>query len=61
MVLQLSQFRKAFHPSHSLGLHTLEGICYIVICHCLHSSLPTVSCVQVIHAHVRQMLSDVAK
>ena len=35
VVFQFRQFRKAFHPSHSLGLHTLGGICYTVICHCL--------------------------
>lgn len=37
------QFCKAFHPSHSLGLHALGGICYTVICHCLPISHPIVS------------------
>ena len=31
--------RKAFHPSLSLGPHTLGGICYTVICHCPYHSL----------------------
>lgn len=29
-------FHKAFHPSHSLGLHDLGGIYYIVFCHRPH-------------------------
>ena len=43
---------KAFHPSHSLGLHALGGICYTVICHCLPVSHPTVSGVHNNQAHV---------
>lgn len=40
---------------------SLLQACYTVICHYFHSSPSIVSCVQVKHAHIEQMLSDVSK
>ena len=51
VVFQFNEFCKAFHPSHSLGLHALGGICYTAICHCHPVSIPSVSWNQIHHAH----------